>query len=80
MPQVVSSKIAYLYIDMNYVIPEIAAAEYFWDKLVPGAAIMIDDYGHAGHEEQKCAFGDFAKRKNVLLLCLPTGQGLIIKP
>mgnify|MGYP001563455888 CR=1 FL=1 len=80
LPQVVSSKIAYLHIDMNCVIPEIAAAEYFWDKLVPGAVIILDDYGHSGHEEQKCAFDEFAKRKDVSLLCLPTGQGLMIKP
>jgi len=65
---------------MNCVIPEIAAAEYFWDKLVPGAAIVLDDYGWIGCEEQKYAFNEFAKRKGVPILCLPTGQGLIIKP
>ncbi len=79
LPQVTSPKIAYLSIDMNCVIPEIAAAEYFWNKLVPGGVIILDDYGHAGHEEQKYAFDDFAKRKGVQILCLPTGQGLIIK-
>lgn len=79
LPRVKSQKIAYLSIDMNCAIPEIAAMEYFWDKLVKGAIIVLDDYGHSGHEEQKSAFDDFAKRKNVGILCLPTGQGLIIK-
>jgi len=78
--QVTSKKIAYLSIDMNCVIPEIATAEYFWNKMVSGAAIILDDYGHAGHEEQRYAFDKFAKDKNVNILCLPTGQGLILKP
>lgn len=80
LTEVQSQKIAYLHIDMNCVLPEIAAAEYFWDRLVSGAVMLLDDYGHAGHEEQKYAFDDFAKRKGVEILCLPTGQGLIIKP
>lgn len=79
LPQVASLKIAYLSIDMNCVIPEIAAAEYFWNKLVSGGVIILDDYGHSGHEEQKYAFDDFARRKGIQILCLPTGQGLIIK-
>jgi len=80
LSQVTSEKIAYLHIDMNCVIPEIAAAEYFWEKLVSGAAVILDDYGHGGHEAQKYAFDDFAKKKGIPILCLPTGQGLIIKP
>lgn len=79
LPQINSSKVAYLHIDMNCTIPEVAAAEYFWDKMVPGAMMILDDYGHSGHEDQKHAFDDFAKRKNVPILCLPTGQGLIMK-
>ena len=78
--EVNSDKIAYLSIDMNCTMPEIAAAEYFWDKLVEGAVVLLDDYGHSGYEEQRFAFDEFAKRKNVSILCFPTGQGLMIKP
>jgi len=80
LSQVTSKKIAYLSIDMNCVIPEIAATEYFWNKMSPGAAIILDDYGHIGYEEQRHAFDKFAKDKNISILCLPTGQGLILKP
>ena len=65
---------------MNCAVPEIAAAEYFWDKLVSGAVIVLDDYGWVCHIEQKLAFDEFASRKNVQVLVLPTGQGLIFKP
>ena len=78
--QVKAEKVCYLSIDMNCAEPEIAAAEFFWDKLVSGAAIILDDYGWTEHMVQKLAFDDFAKRKNVPLLPLPTGQRLIIKP
>lgn len=80
LPQVKAEKLAYLSIDMNCVEPEIAAAEFFWDKLVSGAIIVLDDYGWAAHIDQKHAFDEFAKRKNVTILSLPTGQGVIIKP
>jgi O-methyltransferase len=80
LPQVTSEKIAFLSIDMNVREPEIAAAEYFWDKLVSGAVIVLDDYGWRKHIEQKRAFDDFARQRGVQVLSLPTGQGLIIKP
>ncbi|MBK6828566.1 MAG: class I SAM-dependent methyltransferase [Chitinophagaceae bacterium] len=80
LPYVTSDKISYLSIDMNCVEPEIAAAEFFWDKLVSGAVMVIDDYGWAEHLPQKTAFDDFAKRKLVTILSLPTGQGILIKP
>lgn len=80
LPEVRSEKICYLSIDMNCAEPEIAAAEFFWDKLVSGAVMLLDDYGWTEHITQKQAFDDFAKRKNVSILSLPTGQGLILKP
>lgn len=79
LPQVDVTKISYLSIDMNNKIPEIAAAEYFWDKLVSGAVIVLDDYGWNRHKEQKIAFDRFAAARGVEVLSLPTGQGLIIK-
>jgi hypothetical protein len=80
LPQVKAAKVCYLSIDMNCVAPEIAAAEYFWDKLVPGAVIVLDDYGWEAHYEQKVAFDRFAAQQGVMVLALPTGQGLILKP
>lgn len=80
LEKVKATRVSYLSIDMNCVIPEIAAIEFFWDKLVPGAIVLLDDYAWPGHEEQKSAFDKFARDAGVSLLCLPTGQGLIIKP
>lgn len=72
--------VCYLSIDMNIVEPEIAAIEYFWPRLVPGAPVVLDDYGWGGYEEQKAAMDCFAEGQGVKVLLLPTGQGLLLKP
>lgn len=73
-------KVAYLGIDMNSVVPEIAAAEHFWPKMVSGGIIMLDDYCWLHHVNQKTAFDKFASDRGVKILNLPTGQGVILKP
>jgi O-methyltransferase len=79
--KVESKRVSYLSIDMNCVAPEIAALEFFWDKIVSGGVIILDDYGYANStNDQKKAHDAFAKRKNIEILTLPTCQGFIIKP
>lgn len=80
LSHVETDKVGFLSIDLNSAVPEIAAAEFFWDKLLPGASIVLDDYGWAKHIVQKHAFDEFATHRNVPILSLPTGQGIIIKP
>jgi len=73
-------KVAYLSIDMNAAYPERQAMEFFWDKLVSGAVIVLDDYGWDAHKAQKLEMDAFAQEKGVSIFSLPTGQGLILKP
>lgn len=81
LAKVKTEKVCYLSIDMNCAEPEIAAAEFFWDKLVSGAAIVLDDYARGDrYYEQRTAFDRFAAARSVQILTLPTGQGLIFKP
>lgn len=83
VPEILSmiptQKVAFVSLDMNCTMPEIKAAEYFWDRLVPGGVILLDDYAQKLHSEQQIAFDHFAKCHGVDVLTLPTGQGLIIK-
>ncbi len=79
--EVDSQKICYLSVDMNCVYPEVATLEYFWDKMVSGGVIILDDYGYANStNDQKEAHDKFATSKGVKILTLPTCQGLLIKP
>lgn len=71
--------VAYLSIDMNIVAPEIAALEFFWDRLVPGAVVLLDDYAWATHRGQKAAMDAFAARRGTMILSLPTGQGVLVR-
>jgi O-methyltransferase len=80
LDRVTSDAICYLSLDMNNTAPEIAAAEHFWDRLVSGGMIVLDDYGWRKQINQKIAFDRFAERHGIKILSLPTGQGLIIKP
>ena len=75
-----SSKIAYASIDMNVAAAEMAAADLLWPKLVPGAPMLLDDYGWAAHVHQKKAWDAWARQQGVSILSLPTGQGLVLKP
>lgn len=74
-----SDRVCYLHLDMNCAPPELAALEFFWDRLVPGAIVLLDDYGCFGHLFQKRAVDGFAAERGVLILSLPTGQGMILK-
>jgi len=78
LEQVETKEIAYLHLDMNCSPPEIAAAEFFWDRLVPGALVLMDDYSR--DSSQKEALDAFVQSKGLKILSVPTGQGLLIKP
>lgn len=81
LPEVTAARIAYLSVDMNCVQPETDALHYFWDRIVPGGIIILDDYGYCNaYMDQKHAHDAFARSKGVEILTLPTCQGMIIKP
>lgn len=75
-----SGRVAYASIDMNVAAAEMAAADFLWPRLAPGAPMLLDDYGWAAHVNQKKAWDEWAARTGVMILSLPTGQGLILKP
>jgi hypothetical protein len=80
LPTLDIGKVAFLHIDMNCAYPERAALEYFWNKLASGAIVLLDDYAYFGHEEQREAIDAVAGNLGVDVLCLPTGQGMIVRP
>jgi hypothetical protein len=80
LKMVEAKKLAYLHLDMNCAPPEIAAATFFWDRLVPGAFVLLDDYAYFGFRSQKLAMDKFAAENGVKICSLPTGQGLLVKP
>ena len=43
--EVAPERVAFLHVDMNSAAPELAALEFLWDRISPGAPIIFDDYG-----------------------------------
>ena len=79
LPSIPAGEIAFLHLDMNCAYPEQSTLEYFWERMSPGAVVVLDDYAYAGYEQQAAAIDMIADRVGACVLCLPTGQGLIIK-
>ena len=72
-------RIAYLHIDMNNAAAEIGALEALFDRVTPGGAIVLDDYGYHGYVAQRDAERAWFGARGYDVLELPTSQGLVIK-
>jgi O-methyltransferase len=72
-------KIAFLHLDLNNAEAEIATLEVLFDRLVPGAVMLLDDYGWLGYRQQKLAEDPWLLKRGYHILELPTGQGMVIK-
>jgi hypothetical protein len=74
-----ATKVAFLHIDMNCALPEVAALQHFWPKMTPGAIVVLDDYAYHGYLPQKEAIDALGHELGFTVLSLPTGGGMIIK-
>lgn len=72
-------KIAFMHLDMNNAGAEIGALEVLFDRMVPGAILILDDYGWLGYREQKLAEDPWFAKYGYRVLELPTGQGMLVK-
>lgn len=80
LPQIDADRFSFLSIDMNSAEPEIAALNWFWPKLSPGAFVLLDDYaGSENYRQQKDAMDALGVTLGFEVISLPTGQGLIIR-
>jgi hypothetical protein len=80
LQEVYSSRIAFLHLDLNCTQPEVEALNFFWDRLVTGAIVVLDDYAQRLFHPQKIGLDAVASEKGVKIASLPTGQGLLLKP
>jgi len=46
LDQVLAPNISFLHIDLNCAEPEVAGLRYFWDRIVDGGVVLLDDYGY----------------------------------
>ncbi len=72
-------KIAFMHLDLNNATAEIGALEVLFDRMVPGAVLVLDDYGWLAYRAQKLAEDPWFEQRGYRVLELPTGQGIVIK-
>ncbi len=77
--QVAPEKIAFLHIDLNSAPAEIGALEILFDRMSPGAILILDDFGWTFYKEQQRAENAWLGARGYKVLELPTGQGMVIK-
>jgi O-methyltransferase len=73
-------KIAWMHIDLNSSIPTIASLNFFWDRLLPGGLILLDDFAWPGYGETKSEVEKWCEARCINIFQFPTGQALITKP
>jgi hypothetical protein len=79
LADVAPRKIAFMHLDMNNADAEIGALEVLFERMVPGAVLILDDYGWLGYRAQKLAEDPWLAKYGYRVLEMPTGQGLVIK-
>jgi hypothetical protein len=72
-------QIAWMHIDLNSSIPTIDSLEFFWEKLLPGGIILLDDYAWPGYEDTKSEVEKWCNDRRLDIFQFPTGQALISK-
>ncbi|MGZ6040086.1 MAG: class I SAM-dependent methyltransferase [Phenylobacterium sp.] len=71
-------RIAFAHIDMNNAPAEIGALDAIESRLVPGAMIVLDDFGALPYRAQHIAETKWFGDRGIPVLELPTSQGLAI--
>ncbi|WP_340316741.1 TylF/MycF/NovP-related O-methyltransferase [Rhizorhabdus argentea] len=79
LAQAAPEKIAFLHLDLNNANAEMGALEVLFDRMVPGAIMVLDDYGWLAYRAQKLAEDPWLEKRGYRVMELPTGQGLLIK-
>lgn len=79
LEKVSPKEIAFMHLDLNNAAAEIGALEVLFDRMVPGAVLILDDYGWLYYRQQRLEEEKWFARRGYSVLELPTGQGLVIK-
>lgn len=72
--------ISFVHIDLNNATAEIGALDALYDRLVPGAVIVFDDFCWSSSHAQARAETEWFRARQLAIFPLPTGQGLFVKP
>lgn len=72
-------QISFMHLDLNNDDAEIGALEFLFDRMAPGAILVLDDFGWLAYSKQQEREIPWFSERGYSVLELPTGQGLLIK-
>ncbi len=75
----IPDKIAFVHLDLNSAKTEISLLRVFFENMVPGGIIILDDYGTMGYEQQYTEEKIFFANLGYDVFEFPTGGGMVIK-
>lgn len=72
-------RFSFVHIDVDLYSPTLASLEFFYERMVSGGVMLLDDYGFTSCPGAKDAADMFFGNKIEEIINLPTGQAFIIK-
>ncbi len=72
-------RLAWAYIDVDIYAAAADSLEFIYPRLAAGGVIVLDDYGFPSCPGVRRAMDEFFAGRPEVPLCLPTGQGLVVK-
>jgi O-methyltransferase len=79
VPRTDTGPLAFVHLDLNAAAPTLHVLEHSYDRLVAGGAVMLDDYGWRGYEDQRRTVEEFLRERPETIIALPTGQAVFLK-
>jgi O-methyltransferase len=77
--EVADRRFSFVHVDVDLEAPTIDSVRFFYDRLVPGAVLVCDDYGFSMCPGATRAIDDFLADKPERMLALPNAGGFFIK-
>jgi O-methyltransferase len=79
IPRTDTGPLAFIHFDLNAAAPTRHVLEHVYDRLVPGAVVVFDDYGWKGYEDQRRTVDEFLSDRSETIIALPTGQATCLR-
>jgi O-methyltransferase len=79
LPRTEVGRIAFCHLDLNVAGPTRRALAYAYQRLQPGAVVVVDDYGWDDYEDLRAVVDAFFDDKPESVVALPTGQAIVTK-
>ncbi len=70
---------SFAHVDVDLHDPALACCEFIYPRLVPGGAMVFDDYGYPACRGEREAVDKFFAGKPEPVISLPSGQALVLK-